>query len=214
MANDNHHIFIIDDEQKVCNLLFKTLIQYEINATCFTRGKDCLKELKSQRCDLLITALKTPEIDGIELMKKAHYLVPYLPIIIITGYGDIPTAVSAIKAGAVDFIEKPFKTGTFINKIQSILKQNSNINKIYKPLTNMEMKVLKLIFDGRTNHDIANIMKRSVRTIEVHRANIMEKLGVNNVVDLIKRATLIGHNELSDYKTNADNVDEKQKLKG
>jgi two-component system C4-dicarboxylate transport response regulator DctD len=110
MANNNHQIFIIDDEQKVCNVICETLMQYEINATCFAREKDCLKELKFNRCDLLITDLMMPETDGIELMQKARHLIPYLPVIVITGYGDIPTAVSAIKAGAVDFIEKPIET--------------------------------------------------------------------------------------------------------
>ena len=204
MIRDNH-IFIIDDEQKVCNILCEAFELYGINATCFTREEDCLKELESGRCDLLITALKMPEIDGIELMKKAKSFFPYLPVIIIAGYGDIPTAVSAIKAGAVDFIKKPIETDRFIQKVKSVLQQNHNVHKIInKPLTNMEKKVLKLIIDGANNREIANIMKRSIRTIEVHRANIMKKLSVNNVIDLIKRIALIGLSEFSNNRINSD----------
>ena len=159
MATDNHHIFVIDDERKVCNLLCESLIQNEINATCFTREENYLNELKSRRCDLLITALKVPGINGIELMKKAESFVPYLPVIIITGYGDIPTAISAIKSRAEDFIEKPLKIGTFIKKVKSVLQKNHNVHKINKPLTNTEKGVLRLLIDGKNSREIANIIE-------------------------------------------------------
>ena len=193
MATENHHIFIIDDERKVCNLLCESLIQNEINATCFTREEDCFNELKSRRCDLLITDLKMPGINGIELMKKAKSFIPYLPVIIITGYGDIPTAISAIKSGAVDFIEKPLEIGIFIQKVKSVLQQSHNVhNIINKPLTNTEKEVFRLLIDGKNSREIANIMKRSNRTIEVHRAHIMKKLEVDNIIDLIKQSALMG----------------------
>lgn len=193
----NDHVFIIDNEQSVHRIACEVLEPYGINTTCFTREEDCLKELKSRRCDLLITDLKIPEIDGIELMKKAKHLIPYLPVIIITGNGDIPTAISAIKSGAVDFIEKPLELGIFIQKIKSVLQQNHNIHKINKHLTNMEKEVLKLLIDGNNNREIANLMSRSVRTIEVHRAHIMKKLGADNIIDLVKQASLIGLIEFS-----------------
>ena len=197
MTNDNHHIFIIDDEQKVCNVLCETLMQNEINATGFTREKECLKELQSQRCDLLITDLKMPEINGIELMKKAKYIIPYLPVMIITGYGDVPTAISAIKSGAVDFIEKPLEIDKFIKKVKSVLHQNNKVDKIInKPLTNTETRVLRLLINGYINRKTANIMKRSIRTIEVHRSNIMKKLNADNVIELMKKAALLGIVEL------------------
>ena len=198
MNSDKHHIFIIDDDQNVCNMICKDLEQYGINATCFTNGEDCFRELESKRCDLLITDLNMPGINGIELMKKVKCLIPYLPIIIITGHGDIPTAVSAIKYGAEGFYAKPLEIEKFIQKIRSVLHQNHDIHRIInKPLTDMEMKVLKLIIDGNSNLEIATILNRSIRTVEVHRAKIMKKLEVDNVIDLIKRTTLLGHIELN-----------------
>lgn len=210
MTSDNHHILIVDDQENICKVVCEALEQNSMNVTCFTNGQDCLKQLNTQRCDLLITDLKMPGIDGIELMTKAKSLIPWLPVIIITGYGDIPIAVTAMKGGAVDFIEKPLDTETLLQKVKSVLKQNHEINNlINKPLTQMEKKVLKLIVNGNSNREIALELKRSKRTIEVHRTNIMKKLGVNNVVDLIKRAVLVGLIKFPNNHINNDILDDK-----
>jgi len=212
---DHQHVFLVDDEPEVCKAIGETLEQHGINVTCFTRGIDCLKQLDSKRCDLLITDLKMPEIDGIELMMKARDLVPWLPILIITGYGDIPTAVTAIKNGAVDFIEKPIETESFVCKVKSILQKNHNINNLTnKILTKMEMRVLKLIIEGKSSKEIAYSLNRSDRTVEVHRANIMKKLDIDNVIDLIKRAALMGLIELPNNHPNHDILDDEQLTSG
>jgi len=138
-----------------------------------------------------------PEMDGMELLTKARRLAPWLPILVITGYGDIPMAVAAIKAGAVDFIEKPLDKKSFLWKVKSILQQ-STVDDSYrgKSLTESEMRVLKLIISGKSNKEIAYILHRSIRTIEVHRGHLMHKLDVDNVVDLVKRAAMMGLVEL------------------
>ncbi len=211
MTNYNHQgVFLVDDEPKVCKVIGETLEQHGINVTCFTSGRDCLKKLDSKRCDLLITDLKMPEIDGIELMMKAKDLVPWLPILIITGYGDIPTAVTAIQNGAVDFIEKPIETESFVCKVKSILQKNHNINNLTKKsLTKMEVNVLKLLIEGKSNKQIAYSLNRSDRTIEVHRARIMEKLHADHFLGLIKRAALIGLIEFPNNHANHDILDDK-----
>jgi len=171
----------------------ETLEDLGSKVSCFASAVDCLEQLGSQRCDLLITDVKMPEMDGMELLAKAKRLAPWMPILVITGYGDIPMAVTAIKAGAVDFIEKPLDKKSFLWKVKSIL-QKSTFDDFYtgKPLTESEMKVLKLIIDGKSNKEIANLLHRSVRTIEVHRGHLMRKLDVANVVDLVKRAAMMG----------------------
>ena len=216
MTNYNHqHVFLVDDEPEVCKVIGETLEKHGINITCFTSGRDCLKQLDSKRCDLLITDLKMPEIDGIELMIKARHIVPWLPIIIITGYGDIPTAVTTIKNGAVDFIEKPLETESFVSKVKSILQENHNINNpTNKPLTKMEMRVLKLLIKGKSSKEIAYSLNRSDRTVEVHRARIMKKLGVSNIIDLIKRVALMGLIELPNNHPNHDILDDEQLTSG
>ena len=195
--NAKQHIFFVDDEPKVREVVSETIEQLGVKVSCFASAADCLEQLGSQRCDLLITDVKMPEMDGIELLAKAKRLAPWMPILVITGYGDIPTAVTAIKAGAVDFIEKPLDKKSFLWKVKSILQQ-STFDDSYtgKPLTESEMKVLKLIIDGKSNKEIAYLLHRSVRTIEVHRGHLMRKLDVDNIVDLVKRVVMMGLVEL------------------
>jgi len=195
--NAKQHIFFADDEPKVREVVSETLEELGSKVSCFACAADCLEQLGYQRCDLLITDVKMPEMDGMELLAKARSLAPWLPILVITGYGDIPMAVTAIRAGAVDFIEKPLDKKSFLWKVKSILQQ-STFDDSYrgKPLTESEMKVLKLIINGKSNKEIAHLLHRSIRTIEVHRGHLMRKLDVDNVVDLVKRTAMIGLVEL------------------
>ncbi len=186
------HIFVVDDEQGVCEAICKTLKQSGAEVTCFVRAAECLEQLRSQRCDLLITDLKMPEMDGIKLVTNIKHLRPWLPILIVTGYGDIPTAVKAIRAGAVDFIEKPLNKKSFVDKVESILRGNNSYERLGKPLTESERTVLRLVIEGKTSKEIASSLHRSHRTIEQHRSHIMHKLGADNLVDLLKRAAAMG----------------------
>jgi len=187
------HIFFLDDEPTVCEVVRETLEESDFNVSCFGSPIECLARLRSQKCDLLITDLKMPEKDGIELLADVKHLAPWVPVLMITGYGDIPTAVKAMKAGAVDFIEKPLDKKNFVRKIRSILKKNVSTHPdLGDSLTRNETKVLQLIIDGKSNKEIGNVLHRSARTVEVHRAQLMHKLGVDNVVDLVKRVASMG----------------------
>lgn len=194
MANfSNRHIFFVDDEPKVREVVGETLEQLGSMVSCFEKASDCLEQMEIQRCDLLITDVKMPGMNGIELLVEAKRLAPWLPVLVVTGYGDIPTAVTAIKTGAVDFIEKPLETETFLRKVKSLLKHNAVLDFMKdKPLTRSEVKILRLVVEGKSSKEIASLLHRSIRTIEVHRSGIMHKLGVDNLVDLVKRAAAMG----------------------
>ena len=195
----NRHIFFVDDEPKVREVVGETLEQLGSKVTCFANASDCLEQLEIQRCDLLITDIKMPGMNGIELLTEAKQLAPWLPVLIVTGYGDIPTAVTAVKAGAVDFIEKPLETETFLRKVKSLMKHNAVLDFMKdKPLTRGEVRILRLVIEGKSSKEIANLFHRSTRTIEVHRASVMHKLGVDNLVDLVKRAAVMGLIDLID----------------
>ncbi len=206
--NAKQHIFFVDDEPKIREVVSETIEQLGVKVSCFASAADCLEQLGFQRCDLLITDVKMPEMDGMELLAKAKRLAPWMPILVITGYGDIPMAVTAIKAGAVDFIEKPLDKKSFLWKLKSILQQ-STFDDSYrgKPLTESEMIVLKLVITGKSNKEIAYLLHRSVRTIEVHRSHLMRKLDVDNVIDLVKRVAMMGLVELS-AKQKRDNANQ------
>jgi len=192
MNNNDQHIFFVDDELKVRQVVAETLGQLSVRVTCFPCASDCIEQLGSQKCDLLITDLKLPEMDGIDLMRHVQRMAPYVPVLIVTGYGDIPTAVEAIKAGAADFIEKPLDKQSFVRKVMSLLPENGNHRHTGKPLTQSEQKVLQLVLDGKSNSEIASLLNRSPRTIEAHRSHIMHKFGAGNLVDLVKQVTARG----------------------
>jgi len=187
------HIFFLDDEPTVRQVVKETLENSNFAVSCFSSPIDCLTRLRSKKCDLLITDLKMPEKDGIELLTDIQHLAPWVPVLMITGYGDIPTAVKAMQAGAVDFIEKPLDKKNLVGKIRSILKKRVTAHpNVGTSLTHTEKKILQLVVDGMSNKEIANLLHRSARTIEVHRAHIMHKLGVDNLVDLVKRVSIMG----------------------
>ena len=189
MKNGNgRHVFFLDDEPNVRQVIAETLEQSRLAVTCFENAVDCLENLQSQRCDLLIADLRMPEMDGVELLRRARLIAPWVPVLIITGYGDVPTAVEAIKAGAADFIEKPLDKKSFVRKVKALLPWNGNHTHWDKPLTQSEERVLVLVLGGKSNKEIANLLNRSKRTIEVHRAHVMHKLGAESLVDLVKRA--------------------------
>lgn len=187
------HIFFLDDESEVRNVVKDTLEGADIKVTCFACPTECLAQLRSHKCDLLITDMRMPDKDGLELLADVKHLAPWVPVLVITGYGDVPTAVKAIKGGAVDFIEKPLGKKAFLQKVRSILRENNPVDtSVGQPLTRTEMSVLRCIIDGRSNRDIADMLHRSIRTVEVHRSHIMHKLGVDNIIDLIKLGVAMG----------------------
>ena len=187
------HIFFLDDEPTVREVVKETLEDSDFKVSCFGSPIECLTQLRSQKCHLLITDLKMPEKDGIELLADIKHLAPWVPVLIITGYGDITTAVKAMKAGAVDFIEKPLDKKNFVRKIRSVLQKNVAAHPdLGASLTRNETKILQLIINGNSNKEIAIMLHRSARTIEVHRAHLMHKLGVDNLVDLVKRVASMG----------------------
>ncbi|MFH1715924.1 MAG: response regulator [Planctomycetota bacterium] len=181
-------IFIVDGEPKVFQAISEALGNLGAEVTRFTRPGKCLERLHAQRCDLLITELETPDMDGVELLRQVKQLAPWLPVLVMSGHADISTAVDAIKAGAEDVIEEPFDRSDFLRKVKSILEEGTaNDGDLGKALTQTETRVLKLVIAGKTSKEIANLLNRSIRTVEVHREHFMRKLGVDNLVDLVKR---------------------------
>lgn len=192
VKNAKQHVFLVDNDPDVRKVVGRTLEQAGFKTSCFSRASDCLQQLRSRPCDLLITDVKLPEMDGIELLAKVKCLVPSLPVLVVTGYGDVPMAVAAFKAGASDFIEKPLNRKSFLSAVELTLKGENRTHPLENTLlTKTEMGILRLILDGKSNKEIAHLLHRSVRTIEVHRSHIMRKLGVDNVVHLVEKSIAI-----------------------
>ena len=193
MANFKEHIFFVDDEPMMRKIIGETLEQADFKVSCFSRAVDCLKQLRSRPCDLLITDVKMPRMDGIELLKKAKCIISSLPVLVVTGFGSIQMAVEAMKAGASDFIEKPFNRANFLSTVDFALNGKNRTHPLVNSvLTKTERRILCLILDGKSNKEIAYLLHRSVRTVEVHRSHIMRKLEVDGMVDLVRRCARMG----------------------
>jgi FixJ family two-component response regulator len=196
--NIKAYIFVVDDNPGMLEVVSLILESGGFGCTCFTNAGDCLQQLDTRNCDLLITDVKMPGKNGIELLTEAKRIVPWLPVVVITSYANIPMAVKAVKAGAFEFIEKPLDPETFLPTVEAGLKQNGLANLMLgKQLSKAETVVLRLILQGMSNKEIAHMLARSVRTIEVHRSHIMHKLNVDNVVDLVKKATAMGLGDIT-----------------
>ncbi len=197
MSIDGQHIFLVDDEPDVLKSIALTLRSYRYPVSSFDTAAECLEQLRRRDCDLLITDVKMQDMDGIELLAEVKRIAPYVPVLLITGYADIPMAVKAMKAGAFDFIEKPFNKNNFMQKVEAALKDAGYCEPPdNEPLTKVQKKILKLILSGKSNKQIALILKRSVRTVEVHRSKIMRKFEVDNIVELVRKASGLDRTDL------------------
>ncbi|MFC1739103.1 response regulator transcription factor [Planctomycetota bacterium] len=190
-----YDVFFVDDDAGIRKLISEELEGINCRVSCFANGADCLEQLGEQNCNLLITDVKMPGMDGLTLLSKARRVAPWVSVMVITGYGDVPMAVRTLKLGAIDFIQKPLERHSFLRKVESILERESfTDSSVGKRLTKAERKVLKLILDGMSNKEMAYKLQRTVRTVEMHRSHIMHKFDVDNVVNLVKKTT---HMDLS-----------------
>lgn len=163
-----------------------------LKVTCFRGIRDCLRSLASCRCDLLISNVRRPRVEGIQLLVRSRGIVSGLPVVMLVDHGDIRTAVRAIKAGALDCLERPTQTPELLAAIRRALDASARREETPDVrLSPMEKRVLGLILQGYSNRDIAGVLTRSERTVEVHRYHVMHKLDARNVVELTHRCVLM-----------------------
>ena len=189
-------VYIVDDDQAIrhaMELLMRSVgLDYEI----FHSGDDFLSSHTDDRAGCLVLDIRMPGLGGLELQERLNELGSSLPIIFITGHGDVPMAVEAMQKGAVDFIQKPFRDQELLDRISEALKvdqarrseregQTEVRNRISK-LTNRERQVLDLVVTGKPNKVIAYELGVSQRTVEIHRARVMEKMQAKSLADLVR----------------------------
>jgi two-component system response regulator TtrR len=144
----------------------------------------------------IVLEVRMPEMSGLELHEKLDSLGSKLPIIFVTGHGDVPMAVAALQRGACDFIEKPFHNEELLSRIERALEldqqiftrrsRDDAISHRIKQLTQRENEVMKLVVKGKLNKQIADELDISMKTVEAHRARVMEKMGVRTLAELVK----------------------------
>ena len=141
-------IYFVDDETAIRKAAMIALSDSGYDAKCFASGEECLERLQVAGCDLLVTDVRMPGMDGFSLLEKILSIAPWVPVIMITGYGDISMAVQAMKVGATDFIEKPFDRESFLERIAIVLEHKTTKDAHQNnELTNAEKPVLKMMLD-------------------------------------------------------------------
>jgi FixJ family two-component response regulator len=191
-------VYIVDDDEAVRDSLRWLLEANSYRVRAYASAESFLAEYDEQQPGVLIVDVRMPGMSGLELQEQLITRKSTMPVVFITGHGDIPMAISTMKKGAVDFLEKPFDetalreiVGRMFEQANQRLTQAKAVRQheaMLARLTSREQQVLERIVAGRLNKQIADDLGISIKTVEAHRANIMEKLQVTTVADLMKVA--------------------------
>ena len=190
-------VCVVDDDPDVRDSLQMLLGRSGFRILVFESARAFLQAGIKAENSCVLADIRMPEMDGLALQREINRLIPGLPVIIMTGHGDVPLAVQAMKAGAIEFLEKPFEKATLLDAIESAfqhVKVAADFSKSrpeQRPdriLTDREREVFDLLIEGQQNKVIAHKLGISTRTVEVHRARVMEKLGARNLADLVKHS--------------------------
>jgi FixJ family two-component response regulator len=189
-------VFIVDDDLEVRQALALLLESVGLPAETFGSADEYLHQFDAERPGCLILDVRMPGMSGLELQTRLAREPLHPPVIIITGHGDVPMAVRAVQAGAIDFIEKPFNDQALLDSVHRSLEQDARrrgqarelaeIRRRLKSLTPREQEVMELVVSGLRNKMIAAELNVSQSTVEAHRARVMEKMGARSLSDLMR----------------------------
>lgn len=198
MTSQQSVVFIVDDDPAVRDALTLLLKQEGISVQTFENAETFLSAYRPDYKGCIILDVRMPGMDGMQLQEKLFHCNCVMPIIFLTGHGDIPMSVRAIKAGATNFLTKPITRAKLLDSIQSAFLENEkliaanrhNQDAILRliSLTKREREVMELAIQGYHNKEIASRLGISFRTVEIHRSNIMHKTGAINLLDLARIA--------------------------
>ena len=192
------NVYVVDDDEAVRDSLQWLLEGKDYRVKCFDSAESFLSRYDPREVACLSADIRMEGMSGLELQDRLLERRSPLPVVFITGHGDVPMAVQTMKKGAMDFIQKPFVEDDLLSLVERMLEQAKTSFADYQQaasrdalmakLTSREAQVLERIVAGRLNKQIADDLGISIKTVEAHRANIMEKLNANTVADLLKIA--------------------------
>ena len=196
-------VFVVDDDAAVRKSLVRQLKSAGYVAESFASADEFLEYWKKNPAPgCVLLDIQMPGLDGLQLQEKLHNAADGIPIIFITGHGDIPSSVKAMKAGAVDFFPKPFNDEDLLQAIREAIQRDYRVRsdragraavaERFATLTPREREVLELVVRGMLNKQIAAALGASEKTIKIHRGRVMEKMQVQSVADLVRAADKIG----------------------
>lgn len=189
-------VYVIDDDDGVRSSIGFLLRSVDLQSKLYPSAQEFLDDLDGDESGCVVLDVRMPGMSGLELQQELNNRGNSLPIIFITGHGDIPMAVEALKQGATDFLPKPFRDQELLDRIHQALdveresrETNEHIRDIQarvETLTPREREVMTMVADGNANKVIAIDLGISQRTVEIHRAKVMEKMGVRALADLVR----------------------------
>ena len=196
-------VYIIDDDDGMRRALSLLLCTVGYKTSAFANPTEFLAKFDSARHGCLILDIRMPGMSGLELQQLLNRTGSMLPVIFITGHGDVPMAVQAMKEGAFEFIQKPFRDQDLLDCINHALQQDAEnrgavarraeVVRRLESLTPRERQVMGLVVDGLANKVIAIDLDLSERTVEIHRSKVMEKMGARSVAHLVKLQLSLGN---------------------
>lgn len=194
-------VVLIDDDAAVLQSLRMLLQHRGLTVHCFASGEGFLEEAGDDVFDCVVSDIRLPGMSGLDLQQELKRRRPEIPLILITGHGDIEMAVAAIKQGAVDFIEKPFDDDRLVasigdaierrKKLQTEQGERAELESRVAELSPRQREVMALVVQGYANKEIAHRLDISSRTVENYRAWVMEKMGARNLADLVRKALVL-----------------------
>ena len=194
-------IHVVDDDEALRDSMTWMLEGNNYKVATYESGEAFLRVINPAMAGCVVLDVRMPGMSGLELFEELGRRRCTLPVVFITGHGDVPMAVAALKKGAVDFIEKPFSEADMLRLIEQCLTlergnrdkrlQEADTVRRLEHLTQREREVLDLIIIGKLNKQIADVLGISIKTVEVHRARVMEKMGVNSLAELVQHVVTI-----------------------
>ncbi|MEI8195888.1 MAG: response regulator [Phycisphaerae bacterium] len=195
-------ISIVEDDPGVRDLLCRMLEGHDRHCQCYGCAHDFLNNYDPRIPGCLILDLRLPDGDGIDMLREVRRRGWHVPTIILTAFGGVSSAVSAMKLGVLDYLEKPFHQATLVAKVIEALTldqaarrqaiERGNTFERFAELTQREHELLKLLIAGKSNKEVARIMGVAIKTVKNHRAHLMHKVRAANTADLVRMATTAG----------------------
>jgi len=189
-------VFIVDDDPSIRFAMQALMDSVNLPHEIFASADEFLEKVADQRPGCLVLDIRMPGLGGLELQEELLKCGNTVPILFITGHGDVPMAVDAMQKGAVDFIQKPFRDQDLLDRIREALttdkerreeqQKHAEVAERLARLTNREREVFDLVVTGKPNKVIAYDLGVSQRTVEIHRARVMEKMQARSLADLVK----------------------------
>ena len=202
MNESDSTVFVVDDDRSVREGLVDLISSVGMKVKAFTSAQEFLRHKRPDAPACLVLDVRLPGASGLDLQRELAQSGEPIPVIFITGHGDIPMSVRAIKAGAVEFLTKPFRDQELLDAIQQALKADraareqrvkaAELRRRYDSLTPREREVMQLVIAGLLNKQIAGELGTSEVTVKMHRGQVMHKMHAESVVDLLRMAEAIG----------------------